>query len=181
MTPDTLEKLKYPIGTFRKPEQIDESHLNAWIESISSFPQRVKVLTDGLTTEQLNWRYRPEGWSIKQVVHHCGDSHMNSIIRFKLALTEDNPSIKPYFEDRWAKLIDSNDDDISHSIMLLMGLHYRWVILLRSLGKKELERTFYHPENRKESNLAETIGQYAWHCEHHLAHIKQAVEHQGSF
>jgi len=181
MTTETLEKLKYPIGPFKEPKEIERKTLQTWIESIATFPQKVKELTDGLSSKQLNWRYRPDGWSIKQVVHHCADSHMNAIIRFKLALTEDTPSIKPYFEDRWANLIDSMDEDITYSIKLLTGLHYRWALLLKSLSKEELKRKFYHPEHRRESNLEETIGLYAWHCEHHLAHIRQALKHQGRF
>lgn len=181
MESETLEQLKYPIGPFRRPKTINPETLQSWIESIGAFPQKVEDLTGVLSKEELNWRYRPDGWTIKQVVHHCADSHMNAIIRFKLALTEDTPSIKPYLEDRWANLTDSLDDDISYSIMLLKGLHYRWAYMLRSLGKEKLKRTFYHPENRRESNLEETIGLYAWHCEHHLAHIRQALEHRGSF
>ncbi|WP_186757157.1 YfiT family bacillithiol transferase [Echinicola salinicaeni] len=176
-----VQKLKYPIGTFKRPRVIDEAQIEKWITSIGSFPKKIQELTNGLTEGQMEWQYRPGSWNIRELVHHCADSHMNSIIRFKLALTEDEPSIKPYFEDRWAKLADYHEKDISASLMLIDGLHHRWESLLRSLGEKELKRTYYHPEHRKEFNLEETIGMYAWHCEHHLAHIKQAITHQGSF
>ncbi|WP_215225568.1 YfiT family bacillithiol transferase [Echinicola shivajiensis] len=176
-----LQKLKYPIGTFKLPLTIDEDKINNWITAIADFPEKIKALTKGLTDEEREWPYRPDGWNIREVVHHCADSHINSIIRFKLALTEDSPSIKPYFEDRWAKLADYQDKDISASLMLISALHHRWTLLLKSLDEKDLNKTYYHPEHRKELNLKETIGMYAWHCEHHLAHIKQALAHQGNF
>ncbi|MBD8488747.1 putative metal-dependent hydrolase [Echinicola sp. CAU 1574] len=181
MTTEELEKLKYPIGRFYEPKNIDDQLIQTWIEDISSFPIRIKDLTEKLGMKELNWKYRPEGWSIKQVVHHCGDSHLNSIIRFKLALTEDTPSIKPYHETKWAELADSLEDDITYSLKLLEGLHHRWVKLLKSLTKEQLERTFYHPQQRREINLAETIGIYAWHCNHHLAHVRQALDAKGGF
>ena len=106
---------------------------------------------------------------------------MNSFIRFKLALTEDMPIIKPYYEDRWAELIDSKDDDISYSLNLLSGLHKKWIILLKSLTDKQMRLEFIHPEHGEKFNLAETIGNYAWHCNHHLAHIKNAIDSNGKY
>lgn len=176
-----LDKLKFPVGIFSKPDNISSSDITQWIETIAEFPQKVIEATESLTLAQLNWTYRPAGWTIKQVVHHCGDSHMNSLIRFKLALTEDSPTIKPYFEDRWAELPDSLDDDISISLNLLKSLHSRWVILLKSLDADQLERTFVHPEHGTSFTLAETIANYAWHCNHHLAHILQAIAYKGRF
>ncbi len=175
------ENLKFPIGTFKKPESYTREELSIWINTIAEFPKTIQTLTHSLSVDKLNWRYRPGGWTIKQVVHHCGDSHMNSLMRFKLALTEENPKIKPYEEDLWAKLNDSLDDDITYSLNFIEGLHYRWVVLLRSLDEKQLERTFRHPEHGTTSTLAETIATYAWHCEHHLAHIKQALMFNGDF
>ncbi len=177
----TLEILKYPIGRYQKPEVISQEQLETWISAIETFPNKIKKITSTLSVEQLNWIYRPEGWSIKQVVHHCADSHINSIIRFKLALTEDNPTIKPYEEQLWAKLVDGNSDDIFHSLQLLESVHYRWVLLLKSLGETDLKRTFTHPATGKTSCLDEVIGMYAWHCNHHLAHIEQALQHKGQF
>lgn len=126
-----LEKLKFPIGEFSPPIQIDATTITHWITSIEAFPNRLEVLVKNLSIEQRNWKYRPEGWSIKQVVHHCADSHMNSIIRFKLALTETNPNIRPYWENRWAELPDSLDNDLSSALLLLKGLHQKWVFLLK--------------------------------------------------
>ena len=176
-----LENLKFPIGTFKEPESNTKEELSSWINTIAEFPKSIQALTFSLTTEKLNWRYRPEGWTIKQVVHHCGDSHMNSLIRFKLALTEENPKIKPYEESLWAELNDSLDDDISHSLNLIEGLHHRWVVLLKSLNEKQLQCTFRHPEHGTVFNLAQSIANYAWHCEHHLSHIKQALMFKGDF
>lgn len=175
------ESLKYPIGRYQKLEVITQEQLKTWIEAIESFPAKIKKLTSTLSVEQLNWIYRPEGWSIKQVVHHCADSHMNSMIRFKLALTEDNPTIKPYEEQLWAELVDGNSDAVFQSLQLLESVHYRWVLLLKSLGAVELKRTFTHPATSKTSCLDEVIGMYAWHCNHHLAHIEQALQHKGQF
>lgn len=176
-----LEKLKFPIGKFQKPDSISQNDLKTWIETIENFPFKIKKLTENLSVEELNWIYRPQGWRIKQVVHHCADSHMNSLIRFKLALTEDKPTIKPYEEQLWAELIDGNSETISPSIQIIEGVHARWVLLIKSFEEKELKRQFIHPANNKTTSLDETIGMYAWHCNHHLAHIEQAILHKGQF
>ncbi|MDG5493112.1 YfiT family bacillithiol transferase [Psychroserpens sp. SPM9] len=176
-----IEKLKYPIGTFQNPKHISSEHINTWIAAIEQFPNAVESITKDLNPEQLQWQYRPDGWTIKQVVHHCADSHMNSIIRFKLALTEDAPTIKPYEENLWANLIDGNDDNLENSLCLLKGLHAKLGKLLRNISKTELSREFIHPEHGKRFRLDETIGTYAWHSNHHLAHIKQALKYKGKF
>lgn len=181
MTNEELTRLKFPIGPFECPKSIDEATLINWMTSIAQFPYEVRILTDELSQEQKNWKYRPNGWSIKQVVHHCADSHLNSIIRFKLALTEEKPTIRPYFEDRWAELVDSQDDDLFNSIALLTGLHAKWSLLLKNLSPEDLQREFTHPEHGQSFTLAETIGTYAWHCQHHLAHIKQAIAAEGKW
>ncbi|MDB5272915.1 MAG: hypothetical protein JWO58_1282 [Chitinophagaceae bacterium] len=162
---------KFPIGEFHAPAILTSDLLNGYIHDISSFPLRLKEAVAGLSDQQLDTPYRPDGWTIRQVVHHCADSHMNSLIRFKLALTEDQPTIKPYYEERWAELADSKKLDISPSLLLLEGLHRRWTVLLNALTKEELSRTFVHPEHGKIFRLDENIGVYAWHCNHHLAHI----------
>ncbi len=174
-----FEPLRFPIGPFKRPLQIDAKHVEDWIDLIDRFPSLLELETQGLNTEQLNWSYRPGGWSIKQVVHHVADSHMNAFIRFKLALTEQRPVIRPYFEDRWAELADSTGDDLTGSQCILRGLHARWAQLLQSLGPAELERSFDHPESDRKITLDENIGLYAWHCEHHLAHVRQALESKG--
>jgi hypothetical protein len=176
-----IEKLKFPIGKFEKPETISDSEIINWIDEIEQFPNRIIKLTDDLSIEKLNWQYRPDGWTVKQVVHHCADSHMNSCIRFKLALTEEIPTIKPYEEAKWAELVDGIDNDISHSLLIIEALHYKWVLLLRSLNKEQWSKQFMHPETKKIYNLDEVIGLYAWHCNHHLAHIKQALLYEGTF
>ncbi len=176
-----LEKLKFPIGPCPKIDDVSKNDLENWIGTIEEFPSKIKSLTETLSVEELNWIYRPEGWNIKQVVHHCADSHINSLIRFKLALTEDVPTIKPYEEQLWAELTDGNSDNILASLQIIVGIHSRWVLLLKSLGETELKRQFFHPANLKTSSLDETIGVYAWHCNHHLAHIEQALLHKGQF
>lgn len=176
-----LEKLKFPIGKYIPNKNPNRETLSNWIKAIKDFPCKVKKATANLSIEQLNWKYRPEGWTIKQVVHHCADSHMNSIIRFKLALTEENPTIRPYFEDRWAELPDSLDDNISDAQTLLRGLHKKWVVVLNNISEEQLKLEFIHPEHGQSFNLAETIGNYAWHCNHHYAHIENSANFKGRF
>ncbi len=176
-----LEQLKFPIGQFEIPEKITSEILNKWISEIQEFPNQVMEVLENLSIEEKNFIYRPNGWTIKQVVHHCADSHSNAFIRFKLALTEENPNIKPYEEALWAELIDGIDNDISFSLMLLKGLHHKWSLLLNSLDENQWKRTYFHPESKKIYVLKEVAGLYAWHCKHHLAHIKQALTYQNQF
>lgn len=181
MTSEKLYKLRFPIGEFRAPDLISSEMINTWITAIERFPSEIKNATKNISKDALNWQYRPDGWNIKQVVHHCADSHMNSIIRFKLALTEDAPTIRPYYEDRWATLVDSNDDNLENSLCLLTGLHAKLGMLLRHISEEELSREFVHPEHGKRFRIDETIGTYAWHSNHHLAHVKQAIALKGVF
>lgn len=181
MTTKELYKLRFPIGEFKAPDTISTEIITSWIEDIEHFPKALEDLTKNLSKAQLLWQYRPDGWNIKQVVHHCADSHMNSIIRFKLALTEDSPTIRPYYEDRWATLVDGNDDELKDSLNLLNGLHAKLGKLLRQMSTDELSREFVHPEHGKRFRLDETIGTYAWHSNHHLEHIKQAISYRGLF
>ena len=169
-----LERLKCPIGKFKKTEHISSDQVYEWITEIELFPSRLSALVKDLTADELHWHYRPAGWTIQQVVHHCADSRMNSFMRCKLSLTEDTPTIKPYFEDRWAELPDTTETPVSESIKILNGLHTRWIILLKSLTQIELQKEFMHPERGRRVTVAENIGIYAWHSNHHLAHIKQA-------
>lgn len=175
------QKLKYPIGEYIPNKDPDRDLITKWINEIEAFPAKIENITANISIEKLNWRYRPGGWTVKQVVHHCSDSHMNSLIRFKLALTEETPTIKPYFEDKWAELIDSQEDNIKYSLRLLNGLHKKWGILLRSLTNEQLRLEFIHPDQGKKLNLAENIGNYAWHCNHHMAHIKNGIESKGKY
>lgn len=172
---ENQEKLKFPIGKFIKPETISENQLKIWISEIETFPEILELLTKKLSIADLHLKYRPNGWNIKQVVHHCADSHMNNLMRFKLALTEENPTIKPYQEQLWAELEDGFDNDISTSIAILEGVHKRWIRVLKSLNSEQFDRTFFHPESKQKVSLNEATGLYAWHGNHHLAHIKQAL------
>lgn len=171
MTAAQLDKLKYPIGKADLPSPITSVHISKWIDIIEDFPVQLIKLTAPFTEEQLNTPYRPEGWTVRQLVHHLADSHLNSYIRFKWALTEVKPTIKPYHEDRWAELSDGRNAPIGLSLNILEALHAKWVYVLKILNANELQHTFLHPDNRKETSLAEAIGHYAWHCVHHFAHI----------
>lgn len=172
----TLEQLKYPIGKFEKPELITKDILSKWIVEISTFPSRLINQVNSLTDEQLDMQYRPNGWTIRQVVHHCADSHMNSLIRLKLALTEDEPTIKPYFEERWAELLDTNHMPIEPSIKMIEGIHERCTVLLNNLTDDQYGRIFIHPEHGTTFRVDENVGVYAWHCNHHLAHITETIK-----
>lgn len=176
-----MHELQFPVGHYSPIKNPSREQLDAWINTIASFPKELSILIENVSAEALNWRYRPNGWTVKQVIHHCADSHMNSIIRFKLALTEDEPTIRPYFEDRWAELPDSQDENLNDVILLLTGLHAKWTLLLRSIAPEDLRREFLHPEHGKKFNIAETIGSYAWHCEHHLAHVKNGLNSGGKY
>lgn len=168
-----LEQLKYPIGKFEKPAVITKDILAVWIDDISTFPARLTCEVYSLNSQQLDTPYRPEGWTIRQVVHHCADSHMNSLTRFKLALTEEQPTIKPYFEERWAELADTKHMPIEPSLKMIEGIHERWTVLLNTITDEQLSRTFIHPADHKIFRIDENIGVYAWHCNHHLAHITE--------
>lgn len=175
----TADQLRYPIGEFQKPTTITNNNLTKWINDIETFPSRLAKEVQHLSEDQLDTAYRPDGWTIKQVVHHCADSHINSIMRFKLTLTEEKPIIKPYFEDRWAELSDVKYASLKSSLKLLEGLHERWTVLLKHLTQTELKKTFIHPEHGKEFSVEVNIGVYAWHCNHHLAHIVNLKKRKG--
>lgn len=171
MTETELEKLKYPTGKFQIPDAYSETQRSVCIKEIELLPSRIKSSVERLSDDQLDTVYRPGGWTIRQVVHHCADSHSNAFIRFKLALTEDSPTVKPYFEARWAELPDSKSAEISSSLKILEGIHIRWIVLLQSLSSEDFEKTFFHPEKNKMVSLNETLAMYAWHGRHHLGHI----------
>lgn len=165
-----LEELKYPMGKYELEENIDKSSIDKWIKDIESLPQKLSDAVKGLTLQQLQTPYRPDGWTVQQVIHHIADSHMNAYIRFKLALTEDKPMIKPYEEKLWAELPDTKLVEINVSLDLIKSLHQRWTALLKQLNKEQLNKEFLHPESGMK-NLKETICNYAWHGNHHLTHI----------
>lgn len=165
------DKLQYPIGKFKKNAVYTPEMTGQNIRIIETFPERLKKEIAHFDDEQLDTPYRPGGWTVRQVVNHCADSHMNSFLRCKLALTEDLPVIKPYLQDAWARLADSRNIPVQPALSLLEGLHERWAVLLRSLTEAALKRRFVHPGEGQEFSLHETISLYAWHCDHHLAHI----------
>lgn len=176
MTNPELEKLKYPIGKFECPSIISEKHIKSWISILEDFPNRLENLVKGLSDDQLNTIYRQEGWTIRQVVHHLADSHHHSYSRFKWALTEDKPVIKGYYEDRWAELIDSKLAPIHMSLLHLSAVHYKLVYLLKTLNSTDLNKFFIHPETNKKVLLSYNIGNYAWHSNHHYAHIENLMK-----
>jgi len=165
--------LKYPIGKYEKPKRITLETIGRWIDQIEHLPNKLRRVVETLSNEELDMTYRPGGWSIRQVVHHLPDSHINSYIRFRWTLTEEKPTIKAYFEQRWAELPDAKEGNIEISLILLEALHIRWCLLLRSLELEDLNKSFLHPETGKEIRLDENIGLYAWHGNHHLAQIEQ--------
>jgi len=175
----TLEELKFPIGKFKKPNDITTDTLAGYITDISIFPRQLRDEVENLSSDQLDTAYRTDGWTIRQVVHHCADSHMNSLIRFKLALTEEKPVIKPYYEDRWAELFDSKSMSTESSLKMLEGVHERWTALLKGMTKDQLSRSYIHPEHGRELRLDESAGLYAWHGRHHLAHITTVKKIKG--
>jgi hypothetical protein len=166
-----LEKLKYPIGKFEAPSSYTAEYISNNIEEIATFPERLKKETLHLNNEQLDTSYRPEGWTVRQVIHHCAESHMNCFIRIKWALTENNPVIKAYDETLWSELPDNLKMPILPTLNLLEGLHYRLAFIMKNLSEADLEKSFIHPENNSEYRIKQIIGTYAWHGNHHLAHI----------
>ncbi|RKR10750.1 DinB family protein [Flavobacterium sp. 90] len=166
-----LEKLKYPIGKFETPTEYSLKYIADKIAEIESFPEKLKKETIHLTDEQLDTPYRPGGWTVRQVIHHCAESHMNCYIRLKWALTENNPVIKAYDEVLWSELNDNLNMPIQPTLTLLEGLHFRLGYIMKNLSELDLEKSFIHPENNSEYRIKQIIGSYAWHGYHHLAHI----------
>ena len=166
---------RYPIGRFERTETPpDLATCAALIDAIEQAPSIMRSLVDHLTEEQLEWRYRPAGWTIRQVVHHVPDSHMNAYIRMKLAVTQESPTITTYDEARWAELRDVRSVPVGVSLDLLDMLHRRWVAFLRSLSDSECRRAYIHPE-RGPMTIYEGVAMYAWHGRHHAAHISNAL------
>lgn len=165
-----MDELRYPVGKFHFPAWVSATDLTQFLDQIEAAPARMRAAVSGLSDAQLGTPYRPGGWTVRQVVHHVPDSHMNSYVRFRLALTEDSPTIKPYEEARWAELSDARTLPVEPSLALLESLHARWVPLLRSLSAADWKRTFRHPELGLVS-LENNAALYAWHGRHHVAHI----------
>jgi len=167
---EELEKLRYPIGKFDRRQPLTETSLRAATDAIAGLPGEVRAAVVTLSDAQLDTPYRPGGWTVRQTIHHLADSHMNAFIRMKLALTEENPTIKPYEEARWAELPDAAGD-VEVSLDLLEALHERWVLILDNLTPDQWNRTFNHPESGVTS-LEMAAHLYAWHGQHHLTQIR---------
>lgn len=170
-----MSDLRYPVGNYDLKRDVTEEEREKFIDEIAAAPAQLRKAVAGLSDEQLDTPYRTDGWTTRQVIHHLADSHLNSYMRFRLALTEDEPTIKPYDEARWADLADAKQGPVEVSLSLLESLHERWVMLLRSLKPEDFTRTFRHPE-RGVVTLDRNVGLYAWHSRHHLAHITSLRE-----
>lgn len=173
-----LENLRYPVGRYQRRGKVDAAKREEWIGEIERLPENLQRAVKGLTDAQLERPYRPGGWTVRQVAHHVADSHLNSYMRFRLAVTEDKPTIKTYSEADWAELADAKAAPVEISLALLEALHARWVLLLRSFGEDEFARTAMHPE-WGEMSVEELLGHYEWHCRHHVAHIERLREREG--
>lgn len=165
---------RFPIGKF---DAAAYPSRNENIETIANLPTNLTTAVDGMTDEQLDTPYREGGWTLRQTVHHIADSHTNSMCRFKLALTEDSPTIRPYHEDRWAELADSRMP-VDVSLAIIVGVHTRWAELLRNMTEADYKREFIHPETGR-WNLEDALALYAWHSQHHTAHITGTRDRHG--
>jgi uncharacterized damage-inducible protein DinB len=175
----TETDLRYPIGKFHRHGELTEDLRHRYIDDIERLPGRLREAVKGLTPAQLDTPYRPGGWTVRQLVHHIADSHMNAYVRLKLALTEDAPLIKPYLEAKWAELHDSKTLPVDVSLNLLDSLHQRWVDVLRSMKPAEFSRTMRHPEWTEPMSLDDGLALYAWHGKHHVAHITELRRREG--
>ena len=170
-----IDNLKYPVGEYTV-QPFSEKLWKERLNDIQFLPQHIENAILNLDRQQLHTPYREGGWTVQQVVHHVADSHMNAYIRFKLGLTEENPTIKPYEEAAWAELTDTEAVPINISITLLYALHTRWYVILKNMSREELDRTVFHPEYKKQFTLWDLLGLYAWHSKHHVAHITSLRE-----
>lgn len=170
--------IRYPIGRFEMDGELTDEKRRQCIQEIAEMPARLRAAVRGLTDEQIDTPYRDGGWTARQIVHHLADSHLNSYVRFKLAMTEESPGIKPYFEDRWAELADARSAPVEVSLTLLEALHQRWVLFLNSLALEDYSRTLNHPEQGI-VKLGKNLCMYAWHGKHHVAHIVSLRERMG--
>jgi hypothetical protein len=166
-----IQNLKFPIGEVSLKDKYSPEEISSFISDVEELPSLLRKELENISDEKLDTPYRPEGWTVRQVVHHIADSHLNSIIRMKLTLTENNPSIKPYDEAMWAKLPDYKTP-ISNTLDLIEALHKKMVTVMRNVKEEELERTYFHSEHNKTFKLAHLFHIYSWHGKHHLAHIQ---------
>jgi len=174
-----IEKLKFPIGKFQRPEKVDASLRNEFIQNIEELPIKMAEAVSGLSSDQLDTPYRPGGWTVRQVVHHVADSHMNSYIRFKWAMTEDQPMIKAYDEKSWAEQEDAKNGPIDMSLSLLESLHRRFTYYLKSMSDQDFKRQLGHPEWNHRLSLDIMCALYSWHSLHHTAHVTELRKRKG--
>jgi hypothetical protein len=167
--------LKYPIGKFQLQDNLTEEQRREMIDQIAETPAKLRAAVAGFSEAQFDTPYREGGWTVKQVIHHLADSHLNAFVRFKLALTEDRPSVKTYEQQLWAELVDARTAPVAPSLAMLEGLHQRWVILLRQMSAADFARQFQHPEHGL-MKLERVLAMYAWHGRHHVAHITSLRE-----
>ncbi|MGB3152762.1 MAG: putative metal-dependent hydrolase [Maribacter sp.] len=176
---EDLQELRYPTGHFNCPKEITKEQISEWVETLETLPKRLHSLVKNLSDEQLETRYRPDGWTLRQVIHHVADSHHHSYTRFKWALTEKQPLIKAYEEKEWSNLFDARTAPIQLSLDYIKVLHAKLVYLLKGLSPEEMKIFYIHPDGNTKVTVAENIGKYAWHSNHHYAHIANLVKRKG--
>ena len=176
-----IEKLKYPIGKFDVPTDISEAYFKTALDSILTFPNKLQSAIANISREKFELQYRPNSWNVMQIIHHCADSHMNALQRIKLALTENNPTIKPYLENEFVLLNDYTFESLNDAVQILKGVHNKLFLILNNLEEQDLSKIFFHPEHNKNFSIEETALSYAWHSNHHLAQIKQALKFENNF
>ncbi len=174
-----MSDLRYPIGKFDGATPVTAQSRESAIWDITQLPEKLRAAVKKLDDRQLDTPYRADGWTVRQVVHHLADSHINAFVRVRLALTEDNPTIKPYNEGEWAKLADSTSLAVEPSLQILDGVHTRWSVLLRSLNAGDFARTVVHPEHGRTMTVDFLTALYGWHCRHHVRHITALREREG--
>ena len=174
-----MDDLRYPVGKYSFSGDVTPQQRKEWIGQIAAAPDRLRAAVAGLSDTQLETPYRDGGWTVRQVTHHLPDSHLNAYTRFRLALTEEHPTIRPYHEDLWAKLPDAKSAPVEISLALLDAVHRRWLVLLEAMSDSDFGRTYHHPEHGKTFTLDWTVGMYAWHGRHHVTHITSLRERMG--
>jgi len=173
-----IDKLKFPIGMF----DFDQNKsIEVGISSINNLPNRLNNILEKLPEDHLKWAYRPEGWQICQVVHHISDSHINAFIRMRIACSNSGGQIAPYDEKAWAEFPDSKSTNLENSMEIISSIHRKWVTFLEGLSEQDLNKSYYHPADKVKVTIREAIQMYAWHGEHHFAHIVQGLASKGSY
>jgi uncharacterized damage-inducible protein DinB len=171
--------LRFPVGKFVRPDSLTPDQRKTAFRTLAELPMKLRAAINGLTDKQLDTPYRPDGWMVRQVVHHLADSHMNALVRLKLGLTEETPTIKPYDEAKWAELADSRSKLVEESMQVLSGVHARWVFLLERMEPEQFSRKINHPEWKEPMTLDTLLALYEWHSRHHVGHITELRKREG--